>query len=67
MLGFCTARLRFLGALRQDRRAVTTLEYGLLAFLIAGVAAVGVPTLGSAINAKLTTFTLVISIEVPKL
>ncbi len=67
MLGLCTAQLRFLGALWQDRRAVTTLEYGLLAFLIAGVAAVGVPTLGNALNAKLTAFTLVAVTEVPKL
>ncbi len=38
--------------LRTDRRAVTALEYGLIAALIGGVMIVGVTLLGTNLNAK---------------
>ncbi len=38
--------------LKSDRRAVTALEYGLIAALIAGVMITGVTTLGSNLNLK---------------
>jgi pilus assembly protein Flp/PilA len=42
-------------ALKTDRRAVTALEYGLIAALIAGVIVAAVTSLGTGINTKLGT------------
>jgi pilus assembly protein Flp/PilA len=41
-------------ALKRDRRAVTALEYGLIAALIAGVIITAVTTLGTNISATFT-------------
>ncbi len=41
--------------LKTDRRAVTALEYGLIAALIGGVIIAGVTSLGGSINSKFTT------------
>ena len=41
-----------LTVVRADRKGVTTLEYGLLAGLMAVVIIVGAGTLGTAINAR---------------
>ncbi len=45
------AYLRLWLALKTDRRAVTALEYGLIAALIGGVIIAGATTLGTDINA----------------
>ncbi len=45
-----TQKLRTWMALRSDRRAVTALEYGLIAALIAVVVIGSVTALGSSIN-----------------
>ena len=42
-------------ALKTDTRAVTALEYGLIAAVIAGVVVVGYTTLGTTISTTLTT------------
>ncbi len=39
-------------SLKADRRAVTALEYGLIAALIAGVIATAVTTLGTNLNSQ---------------
>ncbi len=41
--------------LKTDRRAVTALEYGLIAAAIAGVLVVSVPVLGSGLTAMFAT------------
>jgi pilus assembly protein Flp/PilA len=41
--------------LRTDRRAVTALEYGLIAALIAGVIVVAVTSVGTSVNATFST------------
>jgi Flp pilus assembly pilin Flp len=38
---------------KTDRRAVTALEYGLIAAVIAGVAVVGFTTIGTSLNTQL--------------
>ncbi len=48
------AYLKSLLALKSDRRAVTALEYGLIAALIAGVLITGVASFGTDLK---TTFT----------
>ncbi len=48
------AHLKFWLALKSDRRAVTALEYGLIAALIAGVIITAVATLGTNISTVFT-------------
>ena len=43
---------KFLTSLKSDRRAVTMLEYGLIAALVAIVAITGLTTLGSSLNGR---------------
>jgi pilus assembly protein Flp/PilA len=47
--------LNTLRALKSDRRAVTALEYGLIAALIAGVCIAAVSELGTDISSKFNT------------
>lgn len=47
--------------LKTDKRAVTALEYGLIAALIAGVIVTAVTTLGKDISATFTTVATAIS------
>jgi pilus assembly protein Flp/PilA len=47
--------LACLAALKGDRRAVTALEYGLIAALIAGVIVLAVTSLGTKLSTTLTT------------
>jgi pilus assembly protein Flp/PilA len=53
--------LTYIERLKSDRRAVTALEYGLIAALIAGVIVTAVTSLGTNISAKLTTLATDIS------
>lgn len=46
--------VRYMLALKSDRRAVTALEYGLIAALIAGVIITAVTTLGTKISGTFT-------------
>lgn len=48
-------------ALRADRRAVTMLEYGLIAALIALVCVAGVKTLGTDLNKTFNTIAASVS------
>jgi pilus assembly protein Flp/PilA len=50
-----TNYLASLLALKADRRAVTALEYGLIAALIAGVIVAAVTTIGTNLSTTLTT------------
>jgi len=43
---------KFLTALKTDRRAVTMLEYGIIAALVAVVAIGGLTTLGTSLNGQ---------------
>ncbi len=43
---------KFLTALKSDRRAVTMLEYGLIAALVAIVAITGLTTMGTSLNTQ---------------
>jgi pilus assembly protein Flp/PilA len=43
---------KFLTSLKSDRRAVTMLEYGLIAALVAIVAITGLTTLGTSLNTQ---------------
>ena len=49
------AYLKLWLALKSDRRAVTALEYGLIAALIAGVIITAVTTLGTGISQTFTS------------
>jgi pilus assembly protein Flp/PilA len=49
------AYVQTLIALKSDRRAVTALEYGMIAALIAAVIVGAVTTLGTTINTMFTT------------
>ena len=50
--------ISYLSALKSDRRAVTALEYGLIAALIAGVIITAVTTLGADIKGTFNTIGL---------
>jgi pilus assembly protein Flp/PilA len=50
-----TTFINSLLALRSDRRAVTALEYGLIAALIAGVCITAVTVLGTSISGSFNT------------
>lgn len=50
MLDVVRLQLAHLKSLKNDRRAVTALEYGLIASLIAVVIITGVTTLGTKLN-----------------
>lgn len=67
MFSLHKSRWLSLVALRRDRRAATSLEYGLIAFMIAGAIATAVPTVGSTISAKFDAILLAGSVEVSKL
>ena len=55
MYDYCKTQLSSLKALRRDIRAVTAMEYGLIAALIAVVVITGLTTIGTTLNAKFAT------------
>ena len=52
---------KFLTALKSDRRAVTMLEYGLIAALVAIVAITGLTSLGTSVNTQFGTIATKVS------
>ena len=54
MFEYCKTQLSSLHALRLDRRAVTAMEYGLIAALVAVVVITGLTTIGTSLNTKFT-------------
>jgi pilus assembly protein Flp/PilA len=56
----------YLRALKSDRRAVTALEYGLIAALIAGAIITAVSTLGTDLTTLFTNFGTRITAATPQ-
>lgn len=52
MIGYCKTQIVLLAALKHDRRAVTAMEYGLIAALVAVVVIGGLTSVGTHLSAK---------------
>lgn len=54
ILHYVMAKYEVLRTLKRDQRAVTAMEYGLIAALVAAVIVTGVTALGTSLSARFT-------------